>query len=879
MSPKTSPHSTDLFHLVVENVEDFAVFMTDTEGRVVSWNPGVGRVLGYTEEEFIGQHASVIFTPEDRELGVPEWEMRTAAAEGRAQDKRWHVRRDGSRFWADGLLMLLRDEAGGVHGFAKIMRDDTERKEAEERQARAARHSNLRADVSAALAEGGASARDILRRCAEAMVRHLDAAFARIWTLNAEDNVLELQASAGMYTHLDGPHARVPVGRLKIGLIAEERRPHLTNDVQNDPRVGDREWARREGMVAFAGYPLTVEGRLAGVMALFAREPLHEDTLDALAAVADTIAQGIERKRFEEELARLLTRERAAREAAEKASATLERLHSVADIALKTRELEELLHGLLGRLREDFAADTVVVLLLAEDGRRLVVRAAVGLEEEVAAGVSVPVGRGIAGRIAASREPLVIEDLSRVEVVSAYLRDRGVKSLAGVPLLVEGRVIGVIHVGTLHHRRFDEDDVRLLQTVADRAAIAIDRARLLESERKARAEAEEANRLKDEFLATLSHELRTPLTSILGWARMLRAGKVSEEATERALETIERNARAQSQLIEDILDVSRIVSGKMRLDTRPVDLASVIQGALDTARPAAEARGVRLQPVLDYEAGTVLGDPDRLQQVVWNLLSNAIKFTPKGGRVQVLLGRADSYVEVVVSDTGRGISPELLPHVFERFRQADAAPDRQHAGLGLGLAIVRHLVELHGGTVRAESAGEGHGATFTVRLPLTIVRTPAARGRDAGTQSRPASGDPDGFNCPPELAGLHVLVVEDEEDSRALISEVLVKCGARVTAVGTAAEALEEVSSTRPDVLVSDIGLPGEDGYSLIRKVRLLPEERGGRTPAAALTAYARAEDRVRALRSGFQIHVTKPVEPAELVTVVANLAGRTGGV
>ncbi|HST50390.1 MAG TPA: ATP-binding protein [Pyrinomonadaceae bacterium] len=398
----------------------------------------------------------------------------------------------------------------------------------------------------------------------------------------------------------------------------------------------------------------------------------------------------------------------------------------------------------------------------------------------------------------------------------------------------------------------------------------------LEAERRTLREAEEANRMKDEFLATLSHELRTPLTAILGWARMLSGGQLDDASTARALETIERNAKAQSQLIEDILDVSRVITGKLRLEVQPVNLAAVIEAAINAVIPAADAKGIRLQRVLDTGASMVSGDPARLQQVIWNLLSNAIKFTPRDGRVQVRLERTGSHVEITVADDGQGIGLDILPHVFERFRQADSSTTRAHGGLGLGLAIVRHLVEMHGGTVRAESCGEGQGATFTIKLPLVAMRAlDARRASDAERVHRRASGGVP-FNCPSELEGLRLLVVDDEADTRTLLKAVLEQCGASVVAVASAGEALAALKETRPDVLISDLGMPGEDGYAFIKKVRALPAEDGGQTPSAALTAYARVEDRMKVLRAGFQIHIPKPVEPAELIAVVANLAGRT---
>ncbi len=395
----------------------------------------------------------------------------------------------------------------------------------------------------------------------------------------------------------------------------------------------------------------------------------------------------------------------------------------------------------------------------------------------------------------------------------------------------------------------------------------------VDEQRRAAEELREANRLKDEFLATVSHELRTPLTAILGWAHLLRLGQLGERSATDALETIERNARAQSQLIDDLLDVSRIIAGKLRLDVSTVELAQVIEAAVGAVRPAAEAKNMRLQVLLDPQVGPISGDADRLQQVVWNLLTNAVKFTPKGGRVQVRLERINSHVEIAVSDTGKGIDSEFLPHVFDRFRQADQKSTRAHGGLGLGLSIVRQLVELHGGSVHAESEGEGQGATFVVQLPLMVVR----RGVEQQGRRHPTAGGSMVLDCPPQLDRLRILVVDDEEDTRDLLRTALEQCGSEVVTAGSAMEALEALEKSKPDVLISDIGMPEEDGYALIRKVRALSAARGGKVPAIALTAYARTEDRVRALVAGFQVHLPKPIEPVELVAVVASLVGRTG--
>jgi PAS domain S-box-containing protein len=438
--------------------------------------------------------------------------------------------------------------------------------------------------------------------------------------------------------------------------------------------------------------------------------------------------------------------------------------------------------------------------------------------------------------------------------------------------------------------------IRLVEDIDDRKRAEAQREHLLDRERAARTEAERASRMKDEFLATLSHELRTPLNAILGWSHILLDATPPGSELAQGLEVIVRNARAQTQIIEDLLDMSRIISGKLRLDVHPTPLAPIVQAAVDTVRPAADARGVLLRAALDpADPGHVSADPNRLQQVFWNLLTNAVKFTPRGGHVQVTLARADddAHLEVTVADTGEGIRPEFLPHVFDRFRQADASTTRRHGGLGLGLAIVKQLVELHGGTVRAASPGPGQGATFTVTLPVATpdpqpaaTPTPLATATATATSNpttpttttttTPAPAEPARPDLPDlhgRLAGLRALVVDDEPDTRDLVRRLLEARAATVTTAASAAEALDHLRQQPFDVLLSDIGMPGEDGYALIRRVRALPDDGGGNVPAIALTAYARAEDRVKALLAGFQHHVPKPVDPAELLATVAALA------
>jgi PAS domain S-box-containing protein len=432
-----------------------------------------------------------------------------------------------------------------------------------------------------------------------------------------------------------------------------------------------------------------------------------------------------------------------------------------------------------------------------------------------------------------------------------------------------GRVVGVSKIARdITDRKLSEEALREAQKVA-KAANA-DRKRLLESERAARSEAERANHIKDEFLATLSHELRTPLNAMLGWAAALRAGHSSTEELEQGLETIERNARVQGQIIEDLLDMSRIISGKLRLDVQRLDLPAVLAEAIDTVRASASAKGVRLQAIVDPLNAPVTGDPNRLQQVFWNLLSNAIKFTPKGGRVQVLLERVDSHVEVSIIDTGEGISPEFLPYIFNRFQQADASTTRRYGGLGLGLAIVKQLVELHGGSVRVKSSGIGKGATFIVSLPVTVLhplQEPWERGHP---QSKPR----DLPSIPAiSLDNVSVLVIDDELDARNLLKLLLESAGAVVYLAPSAEQGMEHLLTKSVDVLICDIGMPDVDGYSLMRRIRALDDGQKSEVAAVALTAYARLEDRTETMRAGFQNHLPKPIEPAELLAVVHSLA------
>jgi signal transduction histidine kinase/integral membrane sensor domain MASE1/ActR/RegA family two-component response regulator len=480
-------------------------------------------------------------------------------------------------------------------------------------------------------------------------------------------------------------------------------------------------------------------------------------------------------------------------------------------------------------------------------------------------------GIGLPGRVWELLKPAWVPDVTTernfLRAPSAVAE--GLHAAFAFPILSGQQFLGVMEFFS-HEIR--EPDRALLETFAGigsqigqflvRKGVEEERERLLEREQAARNEAEEANRLKDEFLATLSHELRTPLTAMLGWLSMLRSGRLDHTTSGHALETVERNARAQAKLIEDLVDVSRIAGGKLKLEVVSVDLRSLISAAIDVVQPAANARGVSVQVATDDSVGGVAGDPARLQQIIWNLLSNAVKFTPRDGHVYVSLRRVELFAEVEVRDTGIGIDPGFLPSVFERFRQAESPVTRTHRGLGLGLAIVRHLTELHGGTVSAESDGEGHGASFKIKIPLAVSGSPALAAPEIRALM---SGDPG-------LDGIRVLLVEDEPDAREMLLLTLRASGATVQAVDSAQRAFGEFKSFNPHVLVSDVGLPVESGYDLVRKLRALPSD-AGRIPAVALTAFASEKDRQQALAAGFQIHLSKPIEPRSLIEAIRNLA------
>lgn len=636
-------------------------------------------------------------------------------------------------------------------------------------------------------------------------------------------------------------------------------------DTRNDPRFACQPFAISEpGIRFYAGAPLiTHDGFNLGTLCLVDSKPRHELSAEQRATLAD--------------LAAMVVDELELRLAAHKIAQTDAALIEVTQ-GVSAAIGEAFFYSLVQHLAKALGVDYAFIGELAGKDQEKVRTISLCAQSEILDNLDYSLVNTPCQQVIRQGKPCCYpRGLQAQFPGNLLLAEMEADSYIATPLLDStGCVLGLFGVMArkpLENIQLAESLLTIFATRAtaelERKRAEQERAQLLVREQRARAEAEAANRMKDEFLAVLSHELRSPLNPIIGWSGMLRTQKLNAATTARALETIERNAKLQADLIEDLLDVSRMIRGKLSLNVCPVNLIPIVQAAMETVQLAAAAKSIRLESVLNPAVGLISGDPNRLQQIVWNLLSNAIKFTPSGGRVEIKLDCTDSHAQIEVSDTGKGIEADFLPYVFERFRQADSTSTRSQNGLGLGLAIVRHLTELHGGTVRVDSPGEGQGAIFTVQLPL-IIRTELnglRTGEDAPLSPQPSSV----FST--VLEGLQVLVVDDETDSRDFLALALEQYGAGVTAVASAQEALLALEQVKPNVLVSDIGMPDEDGYTLIRKIRAMTPEQGGQIPAVALTAYARSEDCERAILAGFQRHVTKPVEAAEFAATIASLA------
>ena len=647
-------------------------------------------------------------------------------------------------------------------------------------------------------------------------------------------------------------------GRHPVARALRSGRPELATDISADtletiaPDPAHRELAHVMAYTSYLVVPIIARERTFGAISLVSAGSGRRYTAEEV-PLAEDIAR---RAATAIDNARLYRQSETRLRAAEAAAEIGGFLNQALDPEVVGRRIAESVRALLGVgtslfYRVDPA--TLEMTVVAGSGTPVV-----GLEP----GVTLAAGVGAVGLAVREQRPVTTPDQLNDPRIAVTPELRSTlelgpdRSVLAVPLLSHERVIGVLTLGDRVGRQFRQDDILLAQGFAEQAALALENARLY-------AEARDANRAKDEFLATLSHELRTPLTAMLGWVRMLQSGTLDQATSERALQVIDRNTKLQAQLIDDLLDVSRIITGKLSLELKAVDIGAVIEAAVDAVTPAALAKSVMLERRVDPAAAPAWADAHRLQQVVWNLLSNAVKFTPSGGRISVAVDREDPHVVVRVADTGQGIAPEFLPYIFDRFRQADSTTTRAHGGLGLGLAIVHHLVTLHRGTVTAASAGPDQGATFTVRIPLAPLRMAAVTSSVATTAA----------DRLPPLAGVRALVVDDDADARDLVTAVLGQSGAEVMTASSTVEALDALGRVRPHVLVSDLSMPGDDGYALLQRVRALGLDREGRLPAVALTAFARAEDRARALAVGYAVHVSKPVEPNELVEVVARLA------
>jgi PAS domain S-box-containing protein len=853
---------------IVQSSDD-AIVSKDLDGVITSWNAGAERLFGYTVDEAVGQSIRMLI-PADRQ--DEEERVLKSIRSGHVVEAFDTIRRrkDASLVNVSVRVSPIFDPSGHIVGASKIARDITERKrfeaELNDLQHRLMALASASAtilgtlDVDSVLSAVLDIARDVCAADAYAIWQLDDAgAWRPVRTFGVSEEFAEQV---------------VPANGQAADARAVLSQPLIFPDVFASPLLAERhEEYRREGIVSMLAFPLVIRGEPRGAMVFYSRNrrDYHDVDVQVGRATANLAAGALTTAELYEE-------QRAARAAAEHSRRQALFLAEAGSVMSASLDYEQTLKT-VAQLAVPAIADWCAIDVV--HGRDGVQRLAVAhvdpkkvelarqLQERYRADPDAPGGVHQVirtGRAAfMSRIPKVLlEAAARDDEHRRIIDQLNLRSYMCVPLMAQDKAFGAITFASAESgREYSEADLRFAQELAARASLAVENSR-------AYARANEVSRLKDEFLATLSHELRTPLNAVLGYSRMLRLGTLSSEKTRPAFEVLERNATALKQIIEDVLDVSRIVTGRMRLNVQAVDLPGILYEAAATVMPAAEAKGVRVETLVDPMSTPVSGDPDRLQQVLWNLMSNAIKFTPRGGKVQLRLARVNSHIEVSVSDTGIGISPDFLPFVFEPFRQADSTFSREHGGLGLGLGIAKQLTELHGGTITALSDGPGRGATFVITLPTMIVPSAASslkREQPAADRQAP-SIDP-----PPSLSGVRVLAVDDEADSLHLLKSVLEGAGASVMTATSAAAALEMLRTGVPDVMVADIGMPLMDGLQLIRAVRQMDEPIRS-IPSAALTAYARSQDRVTSLASGFQMHLVKPIDPLELTVAISRLAG-----
>jgi PAS domain S-box-containing protein len=813
--PQSIPDLTIRHLAKIVDSSDDAIVSKDLESTILSWNSAAERMFGYTAAEAIGRSIRMII-PADRQDEEDFVLSRIRAGEAVRHYETMRQRKDGVLIPISLTVSPIYDEHGAVVGASKIARDISDRKEAD-----------LALRRLAAVIESSDDA--IITKNLDSIITTWNLAAERMFGYTAAEAIGK-SIRMIIPPELQGEEDKV-VAQIKAGGMVDH---YETRRRRKDGT---------EVLISLTVSPIIDDSGVVVGASKTARDVTERAQL--FAAVR--------------EQARITAK---LNEVGAMVSASLDRSAIVQKVTDLATELTDAAFGAFFYNVVDRQSGDAYMLYTLSGAP---MEAFAKFPQPRATAIFAPTfhGEGVVRLDDVTRDPRFGQNAPYHGMPAGHLP---VRSYLAVPVKTpSGDVLGGLFFGHPQAGVFTEQHEQLAEGIAAWASVALENARLY-------VEAREADRLKDEFLAVLSHELRTPLNAIVGYARLLRGRVLNGERAERGLETLERNATALTQIVEDVLDVSRIVSGKIRLDVQPVEVPLVVHNAVATVQPAADAKGVRLQTIVDPRVGPVSGDPDRLQQVVWNLASNAVKFTPKQGRVQIRVERVNSHIDIVVSDTGIGIRPDFLPYVFDRFRQADAGTTRKTGGLGLGLSIVRHIVEMHGGSVHVASEGENRGATFRVRLPLMIVH--AEGGRE--TREHPRTEKIAPLTVLGDLTGVRVMAVDDEEDSLGLLRVVLETAGAEVVTIPSAVVALEQIDVARPHALVVDLGMPAMDGFEFIARVRASSNPDVRDVPAAALTAFARSDDRTKALQRGFEMHLAKPVDPGELVASVATLVRRS---
>jgi len=846
--------------VIAETASD-AIITINEESTILFVNRATSNIFGYTPEELIGSKLTMLMPEYLRHLHSTG--LRSYIDTGQKHISWEAVELPGLHKSGKEIHLELsfgEFQKDGYRFFTGIARDIGRRKRDEQR---------LRLQHSTTEILAGASTLDeAAPRLLSAIARHLGWQFAAFWSVQSNQNELHsiakwrdesspetIEFAAASSEFRVGGDASFP------GRIWATKQPLWVADFSSDESFPRAAVAARGNLHNAFGFPVIAADSVVGVIELFSEKNEEPDsaTLTTLVSIGSQVGQFIERVNAESERREVLARAQEARREAEALTNQLAALQKVTDAALGHLSLTDLLAESLKRIREVLYVDTVAILLLEREENELVAWAAQGLEEEVELGVRIPVGRGFAGNIVAKAKPIIISEVENADLFNPLLREKGIKSLLGVPMMIEGRPMGVLHVGAFKHTNFKEEQVRLLQSAADRIALAVENARLYQFEKSARAEAEAANRAKDEFLTILSHELRTPLTPIIGWVHMMENGILPEHDFQKALGVINKNAYNLKRLISDLLDMSAILSGKLRIEEHSVAIAPVLEESVETMRLFASEVKVELQVEMSSEmpAVTIKGDTNRLNQIFCNVLHNAIKFSPERGVVTASLTASDADVFVTITDQGEGIPANFLPHVFERFRQADGSRTRSYGGLGLGLSLVKSFVSVHGGTIEVESAGAGQGSTFIITFP----REDAPEHSLEKTSKRwKADG----------VTAFRILIVEDEPDTLEMLAATFRVRGFETIACESAREALDCVDRQQFDILISDIAMPEMDGLELIRDLRSRPGMAA--VPAIALTGYASQTDAKSAISAGFDLHLSKPIDPGDLMAAVNNL-------